>query len=62
MDTVKSKTSHEIEDAKREAMDNKIETARLYLHLKKMQPIIEDLQQKNVIFLTLSLVSIRKTT
>jgi hypothetical protein len=49
MDTVKSKTSHEIEDAKREAIDNKIEPARLYIQLKKMQPIIEDLNQKNVI-------------
>lgn len=52
MDTVKFKTSHEIEDAKREAMDNKIETARLYIQLKKMQPIIEDLKNKNVILIS----------
>lgn len=50
MDTVKVKTSHEIDDAKREAMDNKIETARLYIQLKKMQPIIEELKLKNVLF------------
>ena len=48
MDTVKFKTAHEIEDAKKEAMDNKIETARLYIQLKKMQPIVDELKQKNV--------------
>jgi len=33
---------------KNEIVDDKLETSKLYIEIKKMQPIIEDLRKKNV--------------
>ncbi|KAJ3123918.1 hypothetical protein HK098_001563 [Nowakowskiella sp. JEL0407] len=46
-DTVKSKTNAEIGFAKAEAIDHKIEAAKLHNELKKIQPAMEELKQRN---------------
>eukprot|EP00842_Homolaphlyctis_polyrhiza_P005661 jgi/Hompol1/6096/HPOL_000356-RA len=46
-DAVKAKTATELNDSKDEAFEHKLEAAKLYNELRRLQPILEDLKLKN---------------
>ncbi len=47
-DVIKSKTLQQTGEAKKEGIESKFEAAKLYSELKKLQPIIDELREKNV--------------
>ncbi|TPX65655.1 hypothetical protein SpCBS45565_g05040 [Spizellomyces sp. 'palustris'] len=47
-DTIRAKTANEIAEAKKEAIEQKLEASKLYNELKKLQPVLEELKTKNV--------------
>nr|KAJ3422477.1 hypothetical protein HK105_007856 [Polyrhizophydium stewartii] len=47
-DAVKTKTNSELAESKNEAFEQKLEAAKLYNELRRIQPVLDDLRQKNV--------------
>ncbi|KAJ3033332.1 hypothetical protein HDV00_006488 [Rhizophlyctis rosea] len=47
-DAIKQKTAGEIADAKKEAIEQKLEAAKLFSELRKLQPVVDELTEKNV--------------
>ncbi|KND03985.1 uncharacterized protein SPPG_01433, partial [Spizellomyces punctatus DAOM BR117] len=47
-DTIRAKTANEISEAKKEAIEQKLEASKLYNELKKLQPVLDELKTKNV--------------
>lgn len=48
-DVIKSKTLQQTGEAKKEGIESKFEAAKLYSELKKLQPIIDELREKNAV-------------
>ncbi|KAJ3278552.1 Coiled-coil domain-containing protein 40, partial [Borealophlyctis nickersoniae] len=48
-DTIAAKTATEISDAKKEAIEHKLEAAKLWNELRKLQPVVEELREKNTV-------------
>ncbi|KAL2913632.1 hypothetical protein HK105_206792 [Polyrhizophydium stewartii] len=46
-DAVKTKTNSELAESKNEAFEQKLEAAKLYNELRRIQPVLDDLRQKN---------------
>ncbi|KAJ3021052.1 hypothetical protein HKX48_009297 [Thoreauomyces humboldtii] len=46
-DTIRSKSTTEIGDAKKEALEHKHEAARLHSEVKRLQPVLEEMKRKN---------------
>ncbi|KAJ3381531.1 hypothetical protein HDU92_005295 [Lobulomyces angularis] len=47
-DVVKNQTFKQIDEIKQESIDSKFESAKLFNELKKLQPLVDELKQKNV--------------
>ena len=48
-DAVRFKTMDEIVETKKEATEDKLENSKLLIQLRKMQPLMDELQKKNVL-------------
>ncbi|KAJ3047995.1 hypothetical protein HK097_010978 [Rhizophlyctis rosea] len=48
-DAVKEKTAKEISEVKEDAIEQKLEAARLFAELRRLQPVVQELTEKNVV-------------